>query len=411
MRRVNQLTAIRVGNINKPGMYADGHGLYLQVKAYETKEGPALAKSWLFRYALHGRARYMGLGAAQVTPLLKARERAAAARDHLHEGNDPIDVKLLKGDVARAEAGRRITFKAAAERYIAAHAAGWKNSRAQWEQSLSTYVFPTIGNLPVDQIDVPHVLKVLEPIWNSKTETASRVRNRIERILAWATVHKYRSGDNPAAWRGNLKEALPAPRKLQTVEHYAALSFSEVPSFLLELRRQDNISARALEFAVLTAARTGEVVSARWDEIDFKTSIWTVPAERMKAGKEHRVPLSKQAISVLEALPRHSEFIFPGRGGGLVRSALRYALSCTPYENVTPHGFRSAFKDWATERSSYPREIVEIALAHSVGSKTEQAYARGDLLAKRSRLMQAWADHCSTPVSAGTVVSINRAAR
>ena len=304
-----------------------------------------------------------------------------------------------------------MTFDQCADAYLAAHRAGWRNAKhaAQWSSTLATYVSPIFGNLPVQAIDVALVTKALEPIWTAKPETASRMRGRIESILDWAKVRGYRDGENPARWRGHLDHLLPARAKVSKVRHHAALPYDELAGFMGKLRAQGGTSARALEFAILTAARTGEVIGARWAEIDLPGKTWTIPAERMKAGREHRVPLSAAALAILEtqAALTENEFVFPGQQrAGLSDMALWMALRAMGRDDLTVHGFRSTFRDWAAERTNFPREVAEGALAHSLTDKVEAAYRRGDLFDKRRRLMTAWADHCGKAVAAGTVLPL-----
>ena len=310
-----------------------------------------------------------------------------------------------KGCETRLNAAKAMTFRDCAARYIASHRAGWRNPKhaAQWEATLATYAGPVMGGLSVQAIDTALVLKVLEPIWTTKPETAGRVRGRIESVLDWAKVRGYRAGENPARWRGHLDKLLPARSKVRRVEHHAALPYAELPGFLMSLRDQEGIAARALEFAIVTAARTGEVIGARWSEIDLLEKIWTVPPGRMKAGKEHRVPLSARALAILEEMQphRHAEdsFVFPGAklGRPLSNMAFLMLLRRMGRDDLTAHGFRSSFRDWAAERTNFPSEVAEMALAHMVGSKVEAAYRRGDLFEKRSRLMAAWATFCNEP--------------
>ncbi len=388
-----QLTARKVSAVKNPGYYGDGGGLYLQVSKYGTK-------TWVFRFMVAGRAREMGLGTLDTFSLRGARERARECRQILNRGEDPIEERKKRRDAARAAAAGRITFKEAAEKYIDAHAAGWRSGkhRDQWANTLKAYAYPIMGKLPIDAIDLPHVLNVLEPIWTTKTETASRLRGRIERILAWATVRKYRKGENPARWAGHLAEMLPAKTKVWTPRHHAALPFVEVPALVAGLRQLDGLAARALELAVLTALRANEVLGARWDEVEGAT--WTVPASRMKSGKAHRVPLSSRAVDILDTLPRDvaSDLIFPGRiRGRPISNDTMLDLLKDMRPGVVVHGLRSSFSDWARERTSYPRDVVEMALAHTVRDKTEAAYRRGDALEKRRRLMEEWARYCNSP--------------
>jgi len=309
-----------------------------------------------------------------------------------------------------------MTFKDCAERHIAAHKAAWRNNKhaAQWPGTLITYVHPSFGSLAVQTVDVGLVVKVLEPIWTEKPETASRVRGRIEAILDWATARGYRQGENPARWRGHIENLLPKKSKVRRVEHHAALPYPETAAFMVELRQQDGVAARALEFAILTAARTGEVIGGRWDEIDFAERLWTVPAERMKAGKEHRVPLSDAAMTILQTLrdTREGDFIFPGNWAGrpISNMAMLMLLRRMGRSDLTAHGFRSSFRDWAAECTTFPAEVAEMALAHVVGDKVEAAYRRGDLFQKRREIMDAWSKSCATPPTGGRVVPLLRQA-
>jgi integrase len=310
-----------------------------------------------------------------------------------------------------------MTFREGAETYIAAHKAGWKNPKhaAQWPATLATYVYPVFGDLPVQAIDTGLVMKALEPIWTAKPETATRVRGRIESVIDWATARGYRQGENPARWRGHLENLFPKKSKVRRVEHHPALPYDEIGAFTASLRGQGGIGARALEFLILTAARTGEVIGARWDEFDLAQKVWTVPAERMKAGKEHRVPLSAPALAIVEAMreTRESEFVFPGgkRGKPLSNMAMLKLLKRMGRDDLTAHGFRSSFRDWAAESTGFPSEVVEMALAHMVGDKVEAAYRRGDLFAKRRQLMEAWARYCEARRVSGDVVNLSAASR
>jgi integrase len=374
-----------------------GGGLYLRV----TDDG---AKNWVFRFMLNGRARSMGMGPLHTVNLAEARKRAGEHRLQRHDGIDPIEARRAERLQVRLDAAKARTFKECADGYIKAHRAGWRNGKhaAQWEASLATYAEPVIGNLSVQAIDTGLVLKVLEPIWAAKPETAGRVRGRIEAVLDWAKVHGYRTEENPARWRGHLDKMLPALGKVRRVEHHAALPYAELPAFLVELREQEGIAARALEFTILTAARTGETIGARWTELDLLDKTWTVPAERMKARREHRVPLSARALAILEELHAHRHaddgFIFPGGKLGKPLSNMAFLMLLRRMErgDLTAHGFRATFKTWASERTSFQNEIVEAALAHVIGSKVEQAYRRGDMFEKRRRLMRQWATFCTT---------------
>jgi integrase len=396
-RAIEKLTALKVEKEKRPGMYGDGGGLYLRV----TDDG---AKNWVFRFMLDGRPRWMGMGPLHTVSLAEARKRAGEHRLQRHDGIDPIEARRAERLKARLDVAKAITFKECAESYIKSHRAGWRNDKhgAQWEATLATYAEPIIGKLSVQGIDTTLVLKVLEPIWTAKPETAGRVRGRIEAVLDWATAREYRQGENPARWRGHLDKLLPARDKVRKVEHHAALPYGELPSFLVALREQEGIAARALEFTILTAARTGETMLARWTELDLLDRTWTIPAGRMKAGREHRVPLSARVLAILEEMQaqRHADdgFVFPGGKAGkpLSNMAFLMLLRRMKREDLTAHGFRATFKTWASERTSFQNEIVEAALAHVVGSKVEQAYRRGDMFEKRRRLMRQWATFCTT---------------
>jgi len=391
MSKSTRLTALQVNRLKKPGRYGDGFGLWLQI-------GPTGAKSWLLRFQRDGQARQMGLGPVHAISLAEARERAQEARRALVDGIDPIEARRALRAGQAAEAARSTSFRAAAEAYIAAHRAGWKNAAhaAQWPASLAADVYPVIGDMPVAAIDTAMVLKVLEPIWHAKPESASRIRGRIELVLDWAKARHLRVGENPARWKGHLKMLLPARTKIQPITHHPALPYRDLPKFMAALRKRDGVGSRALEFAILTGARTSEVIKATWDEVDLKAKIWTVPSARMKAGREHRVPLPDRAIAILKILPREGDWIFIGARAGqpLSNMALLAVLKSMGRSDLTTHGFRSTFRDWAAETTNFPREVCEMALAHAVGDKVEAAYRRGDMFAKRRALARAWADYC-----------------
>lgn len=397
-----KLTAVEVKKLGKPGRYGDGGGLWLQVSQWGTK-------AWLFRYAINGKERQMGLGSIDTFTLAEARERARLARQKVADGIDPIEARRGQRLADTAATASRLTFRDASSRYIAAHKAGWKNEKhgAQWEATLATYAYPVIGNLSVADVAVAHVLKVLEPIWSTKPETASRVRGRIESVLDWSAARGHRQGDNPARWRGHLDKLLPAKTKVRRVKHHDAMPYANVPAFMADLRKMDSQSARALEFTILTAARTGETIGARWPEIDFQNKIWGVPGERTKSGREHRVPLTDRAVDILKALPREEGnphvFIGARKCKGLSNMAMLELLKGVDGNGLTVHGFRSSFRDWAAEQTAFSREVAEASLAHIVGDKTEAAYRRGDALEKRRRLMEAWARYCAKPAGGGTV--------
>lgn len=389
-RQVNRLTARTVQTINKVGRHPDGNGLYLNVSANG-------GRRWVFLYRIAGRLSKngkkklfeMGLGSASSVSLKKAREAAEIVRKQLRDGLDPLQ--------QRSKSSTK-TFSECAAEYIKSQESGWRNPkhREQWKNTLATYADPKIGKLPVDAVSVDHVLDILKPIWTSKTETASRVRGRIESILDWAAAHKYRSSENPARWRGHLDKVLPAMRKVAKVEHHPALPYADMPAFMTDLRSRDGTAAKALEFTILAAARTGETIGAKWDEINFKEKVWTVPAERMKAGVEHQVPLSDRAIEILTDLDQETDYVFPGQeiDKPLSNMAMLALLKRMNRSDLTVHGFRSTFRDWAAETTEYANELVEMALAHTIKNKAEAAYRRGNLLERRRALMQAWADYC-----------------
>jgi integrase len=409
MRELGKLSAARIAALKEPGRYADGNGLYLQISRWRTK-------SWMLRYQLAGCSREMGLGSFGVVSLKDARDKARAARLLLIDGSDPIDARAAKKQAIRAESAKRMTFKEAAEKYIAANRAGWRNAKHgdQWTATLTTYAYPIIGNLGVADIETGHITKIIEPIWQQKTDTASRLRGRIEKVLDWAKARHYRQGENPARWKGHLENLLPAKGKVRKVRHQPAMPFSDVPAYMTMLRNLTSNSARALEFTILTAARTSEAINARWDEIDLKGSIWTVPAERMKAGREHRVPLSARALAILEEVTREkgSPYVFPGgiAGRPLSTMAMLQVLRGAKGGGLTVHGFRSSFRDWTGESTNFAREVAEAALGHVVGDKSEAAYRRGDALEKRRKLMEAWARYCAMPASiANNVTALRKA--
>jgi integrase len=414
-RAIGKLTALKVERAKQPGMYGDGGGLYLRV----TNDG---TKNWVYRFMLNGRPRWMGLGPVALFGLQEARGKALDHRRKRHEGIDPIDFRRAQRLRERLEAAKAMTFQQCAESYITSHRAKWQNEKhaAQWPATLTTYAYPSIGALPVQKIDTGLVCKVLEPIWTTKPETAKRVRGRIEAVLDWARVREYRTGENPARWRGHLDKVLPAHSK-DEVKHHAALPYGELPGFMIALREQQGVAARALEFTILTAARTGETIGARWSEISLAEKVWIVPAGRMKAKKEHRIPLSARALAILAEMQAHrpggdrrgapDAFVFPGGKAGRPLSDMAFLMLLRRMgrDDLTAHGFRSSFKDWASERTNFPSEVVEMALAHAISNKVEAAYRRGDLFEKRRRLMDAWADYCAKAPSEGAVVPLRGA--
>src|ERR1051326_2309874 len=405
-RPIEKLTWNQVLRAKRSGYYGDGGGLWLRV-------GPTGAKSWVFRYRAGGKQREMGLGAIRLLNLAEARAKARECEKAIRlEGRDPIDQRKAERAAIRVDAAKAMTFRQCAEAYIADRT--WKNTKhaKQWPATLARYAYPVIGDLPVQLIDTPLVLAVLKPIWTIKPETASRVRQRIEAVLGWATVHEYRTGDNPARWQNHLDKALQQKTDIRKVKHHAALPDAEIGEFMAQLREQPGTAARALEFAILTAARTGEVLGARWSEIDTAERVWIVPAERMKAGREHRVPLSDRAIALLnEKGGGHSvpgAFVFPGarRGSPLSNMSLLMALRRMGRPDLTTHGFRSTFADWAAEQTNATHEVREMALAHAVGNKVEAAYRRGDMFEKRRQLAEAWARYCERGEREGDVVAL-----
>lgn len=401
----NKLTPLAIKNATKPGLYGDGLGLYLQVSKFGTK-------SWLFRFMRDGQARKMGLGALHSVPLADARRLAAEHRRAIKVDDvDPIEARREKRAARRVETAKILTFKTCAEKYISGNEAGWKNDkhRAQWRSTLQTYVYPIFGDLPVSAVDTALVLKAVEPIWTKKAETAGRVRGRIESVLDWARAREYRQGENPARWRGHLENILPKRSKVARVKHHDAIPYAELPAFMEQVRSNPAISARALEFTTLTACRTGEAIGATWAEIDLKAKLWAIPADRMKAGREHRIPLSTRALEILTALPRAagSDYVFPGarEGKPLSNMGMLQMIRGMRGTGATVHGLRSSFKDWALEQTAYPGEMSEVALAHTISNKAEAAYRRSDLAAKRARMMEDWAMFCaSAPTSGDNVV-------
>jgi integrase len=391
---MGKLTALAVARAAETGMHADGDGLYLQV-------GAGGAKSWIYRFTLNGRERYLGLGSATAVPLKRARELATDARQLRAEGIDPVERRRDDRAAARVASAKTITFDKCAETYITAHEASWRNAkhRYQWRATLRDYVSSVFGHLPVAEIDTDLVMRAIEPIWRTKPETASRTRQRIEAILDWATVREYRQGANPARWRGHLSNLLPAKAKVQPVKHLAAMPYGDMADFMATLRARQSTSARCLELTILTGARTGEAINARWSEIDLAAGVWTVPASRMKMGVEHRVPLAPRAVEILRELHkrRSGEFVFGNVGTGrpISNMTMLKMLALMGRGDLTVHGFRSTFTDWAHETTDFPDIVIDMALAHKVGDKVQAAYRRGDLFEKRRNLMAAWASYCA----------------
>ena len=397
--KAKELSALAVQRLTAPGMHAVGGvaGLYLCVS-------PSGSRSWIARVNVDGKRREMGLGSFPDVSLSIAREKARAARSDTTMGIDPVAHRKEARSARQALKATQKTFADCAKAYIEAHSDSWRNAkhRAQWPATFETYVYPTMGTVLVGEVTQAHVMAVLLPIWKTKTQTATRLRGRIEQVLAWATAAGFRQGENCARWTGLLDQLLPTPGKVSKPRHHPAVRVDDMPAFIKALRQHDGLSPKALEFAVLTAARSGEVRGANWAEIDLEAAVWTVPKERMKAGKEHRVPLNTQAIKLLEAMPRieGTELVFPApRGGQLSDMALTALTRRMNFRDdagrvCVPHGFRSSFRDWVFERTDYPRDLAEAALAHALENKVEAAYRRGDALERRRAMMQAWANYC-----------------
>ncbi|MEQ1706874.1 MAG: integrase arm-type DNA-binding domain-containing protein [Terricaulis sp.] len=407
-----KLSDAKAKRLTAPGVYADGAGLYLQVT--RGKAG-GVRRSWFVRLRLpDGRSRDMGLGTFELVPLADARAKAQAARIEAKAGRDPLAAREAETLQAKVAAARSLTFRQAAEAYIAAHRDRWRNAKHadQWSVTLATYAYPVFGDFQVAVVDKRDVLASLEPIWTAKPETASRVRGRIEAVLDWAAERGHRAeGDNPAR-RERLKHSLPSRAALAKAKprgNHAALAFAQAPAFWADLAAREGMGAKALAFAILTAARTGEVIGADRREMDLERAVWTVPSDRMKGGREHRVPLSKPALALLRELgPQASGPVFAGPNGALSNMALLQCLRRMGRADITAHGFRSTFRDWAAERTAFAREVAEAALAHAIGDAVEAAYRRGDLFDKRRKLMDAWAGYLETPSASGAVVNLRK---
>ncbi|MDR3424063.1 MAG: tyrosine-type recombinase/integrase [Alphaproteobacteria bacterium] len=403
-RVIGKLTTLAIGRAKKKGLYGDGGGLYLQVS-------PTGSKSWLFRFLLNGKAHAMGLGPLHTVTLAEARVKATDCRKLLVAGFDPLNAKKDRQVQARLAATKGTTFEACAKAYIEAHKASWKSEvyTVKYGQTLEKYAYPIIGRLPVQSIDTTLVMKVLEPVWQKKTATAKKIRSRIECVLDWAKVREYRQGENPARWRGHLENLLAKPSKLVRIKHRAALPYAKINGFLQSLEGRDGIGVQALKLLIFTACRSNEVLGAAWDEIDFENRVWTIPAERMKAGKEHRVPLTAPALAVLKERKRESQklgeneepnpyvFLNPQDKKPCSGEVMATLLKRMKRQDITVHGFRSTFRDWAAEQTSFPREVAEAALAHTVGNQVEAAYRRSDLFEKRRLMMEQWARYCQKP--------------
>lgn len=408
-KKAEALGALQVSRLTEPGHYAVGGvaGLALQV-------APGGSRSWVLRYRVGDKRRDMGLGGYPDVTLADAHKAARAARAKLEDGADPIDEARAKRSALHAAVLASMTFEQCAGKYITMKSPEWKNAKhaQQWGNTLVQYAYPAIGGLMVRDVELPQVLAVLQPIWATKTETASRLRGRLESVLDWATVNGYRAGLNPARWKGHLDKVLTAPAKTMKAGHHEALPLGDLGAFMVKLRAAGGMGARALGFTILTAARSGEVRGATWAEFDTDAAVWTVPAARMKAGKEHRVPLSAAALAVLAGLPRMAgtDLVFPAPRGGVLSDMTLTAVMRRMDLKAVPHGFRSTFRDWCSERTNYPRDVAEMALAHAIGDKVEAAYRRGDLFDKRQRMMAEWAAFCATVEPArGEVVPIRKA--
>jgi integrase len=410
-KTVKRLKDMQIRRLSKPGSYPDGEGLYLQVRT-------SGAKDWFYRYEVDGKGRKRGLGSYPTISLEQARDDALECRQLRQQGIDPVDYAKAQRQKEALDEAKSFTFKECALAYINSHQQGWKNRKheSQWRNTLDTYAYPTIGDIGVQDIDIGLVLDVLEPIWYQKTETASRVRQRIENILDWATVKQYRSGDNPALWRGRLDKLLPKRVKVQKPVHFPAMDYRELPGYFQALRKRDSVATRALAFTILTAARNGEARAVTSDELDLKGKVWTIPDNRMKADREHRVPLSAEALKIIkemEPFKRHTDhFIFPGQAHAKpISEASLLKIVKQQDKTLTVHGFRSTFRDWCAEQTSFPREVAEAALAHSIRDKTEAAYQRGDLFEKRRRLMDQWMQYCLKGKGKAKVVPIRKKAK
>jgi integrase len=407
-RAVHRLTAIGINRLKQPGLYADGGNLYFRI-------APGGSRGWVFRFTRNGRTHDAGFGPYPEIAIADARTRAFEWRKLLVSDVDPLEQRKAEQAAAPVAAAKSITFDDAVAAYLATHERGWRNAkhRQQWASTLATYASPVFGKLPVSAIDTGLVLRALEPIWNEKPITAGRLRGRIEQVLDWARVHRYRSGENPARWRGHLCHLLAAPTKVRTRAHHRAVAYGEIAGFMAELRQRPGNAARALEFTILTATRSGEVLGAKWSEIDVANRVWVIGVERMKSKREFRVALSDVAIAVLESVRGQAgEFVFQRpTGGRLGINAMHDTLGAMSRRDATVHGFRSTFRDWAAEATSYPNHVVEMALAHAIPSAVEAAYRRGDLFEKRRKLMAAWSDFCARPAPMGATVTVLREAR
>lgn len=406
-KKAKELLPIHIRRLTQPGFYAAGGvaGLHLRIQ-------PSGSKSWILRAMVGAKRRDIGLGGYPEILLSSARDKAREAKEQIRQGIDPIEERRSARERLIASQTNAVTFAEAARRFLGGKRHEFSNSKhaAQWESTLSTYTFPVMGNLPVNDIELSHILRILEPDWLTRTETMSRLRGRIESVLAWAIVHGYRQGANVAVWKGNLDAVLPKPGKVKSIKHHAALPWKDIPAFMPELRKREGIAAKALEFLILTATRSGEVRGAVWDEIDLKEEVWIIPPERMKANREHRIPLSEAALELLTQLPRMVgiPYVFPAPRGGILSDMAMSKVMKRMQVNAVPHGFRSTFRDWASENTAYPNNVCEQALAHTIPSAVEAAYRRGDLFEKRITLMADWAAYCGKGPVTAEVVNIER---
>lgn len=409
-RKAAEKGAVQVARLTKPGLHFVGgvDGLALQVL-------PSGGRTWILRMTIGDKRRDMGLGGYPDVPLTQARDAARQARAKVKQGIDPIEEARANLSQLKASQAAALTFTQCATAYITAKESSWDNPKSpqQWRNTLTTYAYPAMGDLLVRDVALPHVLAALEPIWSTKTETASRLRGRIESVLDWATVRGYREGLNPARWKGHLDKLLSAPTKVTKPKHYPALPVDDMGEFMAKLRQIEGMGARALEFAILTAARSGEARGATWSEIDLDAAVWVIPAARMKAKKEHRVPLSKPVLALLKSMPRvaGNDLVFIAPRGGVISDGTMSAALKRLEAPAVPHGFRSTFRDWASERTNYGGDVAEMALAHTIGDKVEAAYRRGDLFEKRRRLMAEWAKFCATVAPKGMVVPLHKVNR
>jgi integrase len=405
-KKAKELLPVQVKRLTRPGFYAVGGvaGLHLRIKY-------SGARSWILRAKIGDQRRDIGLGGYPDVTLRAAHDSARKAREQIRQGIDPVEARREAQEALKVAAAKQISFDEAAAECFKVKSREFRNPKhaAQWKNTLDTYASPIFGNLPVAQVELAHIVRALEPIWTTKTETASRLRGRIETVLAWATVRGFRTGDNPAQWRGNLDHLFSKPSKIRKVQHHAALPWQQIGGFIVELRKREGMASKALEFLILTASRSGEVRLAKWDEIDLDAKLWSIPAERMKAEKDHRVPLSAPAVKLLKALPKfmESDNVFSAPRGGPLSDATISAVCRRMKVEAVPHGFRSTFKDWCRSSTSYADEVSELALAHVSSDATRAAYARDELLPKRTRLMRDWARFCNTSQSVAEVVPIS----